>query len=223
VWRFGFVLVTLGYGVEFLGLQRTSSGDASVLISLVPVFTIILGRVLLRERIAWAAWIGIGAAAVGSCWLAYAGRALRLSDPLGDGLLLVAAALNAYANMLGARDSGRMDPLTHVTYGFATGSAMLAPVALYEWHRLGSLASVTPRGMFAYLVVLSTAVAYVCFFYGLRRVGVSAGSTMLYLMGPITVVLAAVFLHETLTVQRLSACLVVTTGAALAGGRMYRE
>ena len=132
-------------------------------------------------------------------------------------LLLAAVAVAAWANLLGKQDSARVDPLVHATCGFATGSLMLAPFAAYEWHRIGNSALVTRSGVgaFAYLVVLATAVAYVAFFYGLRVVGLSAGSVLLYLMAPITILLAAVILHEPITWQRLVGCIVVAGGALL--------
>ena len=217
VWTFGFTLVTLSYSLEFTGLRRTSSGDASTLFSLSPVFAVALGRMVLGERMPRLAYFGIATAAGGAWALTRAGMPLGLSDPVGDGLLLAAVAVAAWANMIGKRDSERMDALAHVTYGFATGSLMLAPFAVYEWHRIGNPALLTGGGVgaFAYLVLLATAVAYVAFFYGLRVVGLSAGSAMLYLMAPITIVLAAAILHEPLTWPRLAGCLVVMVGALL--------
>lgn len=217
VWTFGFALVTLSYSLEFTGIRRTSSGDASTLFSLSPVFAVALGWLILGERMRRIAYVGIAIAAVGAWTVTRSGMPLGLSDPVGDLLLLVAVAVAAWANLLGKQDSARMDPLAHATCGFATGSFMLAPFALYEWHRIGDAALVTRGGVGAlvYLVVLATAVAYVAFFYGLRVVGLSAGSVLLYLMAPITILLAGLILHESITWPRLVGCLVVTAGALL--------
>lgn len=214
---FGFTLVTLSYSLEFIGLRRTSSGDASTLFSLTPLFALVLGRLWLKERVGRLGYAGIAIAAAGAWWITRAGMPIGLSDPVGDSVLLAAVALGAWANMLGKRDSGRMDALAHLGFGFGVGSLMLSPVAVHEWLGVGGAAPLTSTGVvaFVYLLVLGTAVAYVAFFYGLRIVGLSAGSVMLYFMAPITILLAAAILHESLTWQRLAACAVVTAGALL--------
>jgi drug/metabolite transporter (DMT)-like permease len=205
VTAFGFVLVTLGFGFENAGLARTSAGNASVLVSLVPAFTILLASVALKERLAGIQWFGVLCASAGSILLAGAGRSVGLSNALGDGLVLIAVVLNAAANLIGKQTGDQIDPMLNLAYGFAIGSLLLMPAIAYEWQRGLTIRTATWQVWWGlvYLIVPSTAVAFSCFFYAASRMRLAEASLPLYFMSIITLVLSALFFGEPLTLGRL--------------------
>jgi drug/metabolite transporter (DMT)-like permease len=218
---FGFLFVTVEYGLEYEGLRRTSAGDASGVLGLVPVLSAAFAGRWAGECVRPHQWIGLLIAAGGSVWLVTAGRSLGLSDVFGDALLLIAAAAQAFANVMVKRSKGDgVDPLLQLAYAFLFGGLCLTPFAAAAWignQAHSPLSASTMLGALAYLTLLSTMIAYVLFFYGLRRSGLVAGSLPLYLLGPFTVVIAGVVLGESVTPARIAACLCVTAGVAFAG------
>jgi DME family drug/metabolite transporter len=136
------------------------------------------------------------------------GGAARLA---GVGVALVSATGYAAVTLLTRRSSGRGGPDGYDTAlaGFAVGAVVLAPFAAYEGLLPSGGAPAVTLGLFAYLGVVPTALAYGLFFAGLSTVRATTASVVV-LVEPVTATVVAVgLLGERLSPRALAGAAVL--------------
>jgi len=214
---YGLLAVTLCFTFENHGLQLTSSGNASVIIGLIPVGTLLLARWVLHEQLSPRQWLGIALATGATFWLVGSGKSLGLSNPVGDLLMVLAMVCSVVAGLVGKKNAAQLSPLLNVGYSFFIGAVLLTPLALGEWVLDPVPVQITLRGWLAlgYLAGLASAAAYTAYFYALSRLTLSAATLPSYLTPVITLLLASWLHGEPLNLERGLAALIVVVGLVL--------
>ena len=171
----GYTVYQLGF---VLGLERTSPFASSLLIAMVPLFTMLM-LALRGERTQPRGWIGLA--------LALVGVTIFLADQLGraaDGSLIgdllslgaaVAFALYGVINRPLVRD---YPPETYTAYTLLAGSLPLmlisTPAALaQDWGAVSALGWLA----IIYMVILPVYVAYMIWNWAIARRGVAAATS----------------------------------------------
>ncbi|MFY1690392.1 DMT family transporter [Plantactinospora sp. WMMB782] len=159
----------------------------------------------------------------GTCALAVAGL-LLVGLPAGDfgglavlgsaSLALVSAAGFAAITLVGARPVAGLDELAGTGYGFTLGGLLLVPVAAGTVG-LGFQPGAAALGLLVALGIGPTAVAYLCYFRGLRTVQPGTAALLVLLEPLVGAVLAALLLGDRLGPAGL-------LGAALLGTAVLR-
>ncbi len=197
----GLMEPALSYLLYDLGLARTSAIHAALLESLEAPFVVILGVVLLREKVRAALVVALGLGLAGAALVSLPSgdggpdRATALGDLLVVLAIAVAAFYSIAVNRFGADDPS----LTVTSFQFLAASCALAPVVAGSWvlH-----ASRLPGAGHGYLVaavasgVLGTAGAYLLFNVGITRTSASAAGLTLNLIPVFGTVAAVVGLGE---------------------------
>jgi drug/metabolite transporter (DMT)-like permease len=204
----------LAYLLINLGLERTSAGAGSLLISLEGVFVALLAVVLLRER--------IGAATAIALALGIGGAAL-VAAPHGGGestlagnLLVAAGSLAAAGYVVLARRLAGSAPALEVTrWQFAFGALLVAPVAAIEWLSGGS--GLATAGLDHWLAaalagVLGGAVAFLLYNIAIERVQASTAGAVLNLIPVFGLIAAVGVLGERLEPLQLAGGATIITG-----------
>jgi drug/metabolite transporter (DMT)-like permease len=198
----------------FAALNHASAGLVALLLYAYPTLVVLLSAAFLHERLT-AARLALLAAS-------FAGLALTLGGgqgtPTGIALGLAAAVFYSVYIVIGARELGGTDALASTTVVCLSAAATLAlsalvteprfPGAAWGWAAIGAIA------------VVSTVVAILAFFAGLKRVGPAVASVVSTLEPVVTVALAWLVLGETLTPAQLAGgALVLACAARLARSR----
>ncbi|MBH9552180.1 DMT family transporter [Inhella gelatinilytica] len=200
------------------GLQSSTPFSASVLLACGPVFTLLILRLLGSEPLGRAQWWGVGVAAAGA--LAFTADKLLAhawQASLGDGILLLAAALFSYYSVASKPLIQRRGGVAVLAYGTLLGAL---PVLLYcapamrevawfhlpPWAWVGSLWSVVGGGFLGWLA---------WGWAGAQR-GVGRTAPLIYLMPIVAGGSAWAFMGEAFTVQKLGSALLILSGVALA-------
>ncbi len=228
-WRglfiYGLLAVTLCFTFENTALQLTSSGNASVIIGLIPVGTLLAARWGLQETLTSRQVWGSLVATVGTFWLVSEGNTLGLSNLKGD-LLMGGAMLCSVASGLAAkRNSATLTPLLNTGYSFGIGATLMIPLAIGEWFWKPEAFSLSLNGWLAllYLSVLASAVAYTAYFYALSQATLSAATLPTYLTPVVTLIMAAGLTGEPLSWNRGLAAGVVVLGLVLTSPSWDKE
>ena len=212
-------LLTFGgsYGIVFWAEQWIPSGLASVLFATFPLWTVVLGPLLLPgERISWRSATG---AVVG-----FAGVALiyaRDLAPVGGkaalagAVFLVSPVLSAIANLLTKRFGKEVHPLSITAVPMLLGALAVGPVALLT--ESPGQAAFDGRSLLAlaYLAVVGSAVAFSVYYWLLRRLSVLKLAMITYTAPVVAVVVGAVLFGEPLGWSTVAGGALVLAGVAL--------
>jgi drug/metabolite transporter (DMT)-like permease len=210
----GYTFYQLGFT---LGLERTSPFSASLLIAMVPLFTVLI-LAARGERTPLAAWLGIGVAVVGVGLFLADKRATGGTDAsvAGDLLALGAAVSFAVYGIVNRPLVARYRPETYTAYALTAGClpllAVTAPAALaQDWGRVSVAAWI---GV-VYMVIFPVYVAYMLWNFAIARRGVATATTFSLLVPIVSGGLSALIFGEAFGPPKLLGAALVLTGLVI--------
>ena len=213
--KFALLGILGGAGNQFLillGLTRTTAINAAILIPMIPIFTVIFGWLLRRDRPTPLKWLGVAVAALGTVYLIGPDRvSLGSGVVVGNLLILAGMAFNALAFLLSKEMLERYAPVTVAFCLTVAGLIGILPfgIGAVEAVNQGAL---TPRLWLwlAYMVVFPTTVTYFLNLWSLRRASPTLVTSFIYLQPLFTTAVAPLVLEgEELTTR------IALSGAAI--------
>ncbi len=140
----------------------------------------------------------------------------------GAACALVAAAGFTVMSLVGARPVPGLDAMSTTGLGFTLGGALLAPLAAAT---SGLTFAPTPAavGLLLAFGLVPTAVAYTCYFRGLRSATAGVGVLMALLEPVTSAVMSAVLLGERLGASGIAGGVLLCAALVLAGWDQRRE
>lgn len=217
----GYTLYQLGF---VLGLDRTSPFSSSLLIAMVPLFTVLI-LAIMGERTPRRGWFGLGIAVVGV--------AVFLGDKrgadgslLGDALSLGAAVAFASYGLANRPLVAAYPPETSTAYATLAGSvpllAVSAPAAVaQDW---GAVSAIGWVGI-VYMTIFPVYVAYMLWNWAIARRGAAAATSFSLLVPIVSGALSAAIFGEGFGAAKLVGAALVLGGLVVARtrGRRGRE
>jgi drug/metabolite transporter (DMT)-like permease len=199
---FGLLAGPVNQGLFLFGLSMTSAAHAALLYALTPAGVYLSGLFLERERVTTRRVLGIVIAFAGVLVLLLEkGLAQARGSLEGDLWVFMAVIAWVAVTVEGRSLTSDMGPLKTTAWMLvlAGGWALLGAPWLMN---VDALVAAGPwvKGGIAYLIVLSSAGAYVLWYYALSRAEASAVAVFSNLQPVGTALGAAAFLHEPLTV-----------------------
>ena len=215
-------LGAVGFGIYqtlwTVGLGQTTAGDSALLLAAVPIFTLLIAAAigsdhLTRARLAGAAISFAGVALV----VLSAGSSGLQGHLFGNAITVVAAALWAIYVAFGAPVLRRHSPLRTTAWAVFFGTLVMLPLG--TWQLLGTdlsrLTIATPLAIL-YAGLGSVAIGNVLQFRGVKVIGPARTTAYQFLVPALTVVLAAVVLHEQVRAVQLAGGAVIIVGILVA-------
>jgi drug/metabolite transporter (DMT)-like permease len=185
-----------------IAVQRSSVAIVTLLANTSPFFVALVVWIALRERLGRAFWLGLLLACIGSAVVltsaAVGSSGAGTADLSGDVLAIVAAAFFAGYLIITQRARALADTLTLTTAAVASGAIVLlfACLALHApltGYRPGSWAALLALGL------VSQVGGYLGVTYALGEIDATITSVAFLGQVPVTAVLAAIVLGESLT------------------------
>jgi drug/metabolite transporter (DMT)-like permease len=200
------------------GVQRTTAMHTNILITTIPVFTLVIALLLGRERASAARLAGIALAGAGAAFLALArGGAAAGASLAGDALIVANSICYASYLVLSKDLLKRYDPITVVTYVFLIGALVVAPIGVPALARIPAEALTTRTLLvIGYIIVFTSFLTYLLSIWALKRAQSSLVAMYVYVQPVVTAVLAPLVLGERVTARAGVASLVIFIGLALA-------
>lgn len=209
----GAIGITLYHVLLNSGELTVSAGAASLVASMVPVFTIILASVALGERMAGGAWFGLATCVFGVVLISVGDSSGVTFDP-GVLLILAAALGQATYFILQKRFIPKYGALPFAAYTIWAGTALLLVFA----PGLGTaIAQASPAevGAVVYLGVFPAAIAYLTWSHVLGSWSASAASSTLFAVPVLSTAIAWVWIGERPTLISLVGGAISLTGLAM--------
>jgi drug/metabolite transporter (DMT)-like permease len=201
-----------------IGMERTSAFSVAILVSLSPIFTMILARLMGIERPTRAQWLAVALSAAGVA--VFVGDKMRAEGigaaTLGDLFGLIAALAFAIYSLAARPLTFRYGATVTTGWSVLVGLAAIAPwgmpAALAEpWERL----TLPVWGALFYAAAIAMLVGYTLWAWAIARAGVTRTVPYLFLIPVITGVVSATALGETFSPGKLAGALMVLIGTTL--------
>jgi drug/metabolite transporter (DMT)-like permease len=211
-----FLLGAIGYTIEstffYMGLERGTAGAVALLFYAYPAIVALTEIALRRAPPAPATFAALTLSAGGTVLVVTAGGRVTISAA-GAAYALIAAACFAVYLLVSHRVMRRSDSLTTAGWvALGAGLSLLArALVTADFQAPGDdLPAMLANGA-------ATAVAFTCMFAALRRLGAGPTAIVLTLEAVFSVVLAGLFLDETLRGLQLLGGVAILAATAIVG------
>lgn len=209
------------------GVSKTSALEAGILTGATPAITAFLAWALLRETVGSRSLLGILATILGVLLVQGISNlgAIRNSHLVGNLLVLGAAASESIFNIIcrtsviqKAAEGNPLDPLVQTTLvTFAALLFCLIPAAFEN-----PVARLSAIGLTEWIALLwygffVTAIAYLCWYAGIKRCGAFTAAAFSGLMPLTSMVLSTLLLHEATNIFQWIGGICVIIGMMLIG------
>jgi len=194
------LILTGAIGISFYNLAlnygetRVTAGAASLLIASTPIWTALLARVVLHERLTAIGWVGVFLSFAGVALIASGeGEGIRLS--LQALVILAAAVTSALYMILQKHYLGRYSALEFTAYSIWSGTVLMLPFGSGFLHTLHTAPAPATLAVF-YLGVFPGALAYVAWAYVLSHGAAGRTTSLLFLIPVLAIGIAWLWLGE---------------------------
>lgn len=197
-----------------MGLARTSAVNASVLITTIPVFTLLFAALLGRERLDRRRGLGMLIAFGGVASL-LEGFSLGSATVVGDLLVITNASAFAAYLVLSKPLVQRYGSTVVVGVAFGTATLVAAPLGAPDF--LGVLPTLSTRamGLLVFILLVPTLTTYLLNAWALRRAPSSTVAVYIYLQPVIASSLAIAILGETIDARAIGSAALIFAGVFL--------
>lgn len=211
----GFTGIAIYYTLQNFAVNYTTATNAGVLSNLGPLFIVLIGVGMLRERLNAVEWMAILASFAGSVLVSQGAGHLALGGRglLGDVLMVVAGVAGAIYSIGAKQLTERHSPVIVTTLVAAAGAVLLLPVALVEGLRLDL--PLATWGILAVIGIGSGAFANLWWLTLLARMPASRAALVLFLIPVIAAGLSVTALGEPVTLTLVLGAVLVCAGVLI--------
>ncbi len=216
----GHVTFQMGF---ILGLDRTLTGNAALLLSTSPVWVLVISSAAGRERLNPAVLGGVFTTLAGMAILITGGTQELGTARVGDLFVLGAAISWGVYTVFGRRMVRRRGALQMTAWTLWAGLPFVVLAGVPDLVRT-DWSSVSPQAWFGvvYAGVFAIGIAYLLWYQGVRRIGQNRTSVYQNLVPVVALLSAWLWLAETPTTQQLVGAGVILSGV-VAARRSHRS
>jgi drug/metabolite transporter (DMT)-like permease len=203
----------------YTALRTTTAINAALVNSITPIFIVLVSWIGFNDRINTRQAIGVVLSFIGLIWIVAQGNLeilLTVRFSTGDLWTLAAALSWAFYTVLLRKRPKQIDPVPFLTILVLIGLVFLSPIYLWEI-RSGASFQLSPAvfSSFGYVALFPSVVAYVFWNNSVAVVGANKAGIFMHLMPVFSIVLAFIFLGETLAVYHLVGMMLIFSGIFL--------
>ncbi|WP_343843433.1 DMT family transporter [Salinibacillus aidingensis] len=220
-----FLVMTLT-GITFFNtfiygsLQFTTASKVSILETVIPVATVILSAIFLKEHLGKVQWLGIVLSFVGALWVVMGGKISTLTGlnwNIGDAIMIGAIFSWAIYSIFVKRYMHQFPAYGALLVMTGISVIVLFPLVMLEWMLTGipDLAHANLWSGLLYLGIFPSFIALLCYNRAVDQLGASQASIFLNFLPVVTMTGAFLWLGERITFMQAAGALVVITGVIL--------
>ena len=221
---YGLMATTINLSLIFVGYDKTTALEGTLISSLYPMFIVLLGVFFLREKITKLEIAGLALVVIGSIATVFEplffGNGMAISHTFGNSLILLADLEWAFFVLFTKKSFDKYPPLLVILHSSIVAFLSFIPLALVENNlslpNFQYLISNTDAlyGVI-YMAFLSYFVAYFLYEVAMSKIEISRGSVFAYLQPIFAAPLAVFWLEEKLTIPFLAGAAVIALGVVL--------
>ena len=205
----------------YSALQFTSSTNVAIVETAIPVFTIMLGILILKEKLAKLQWLGVFISLSGAIWVITEGSITVLTGlefNIGNLIAMGAVLVWSVYSILVKQHLWKFPVYGGVTVMTGIAVVTLFPFLIIEWAAIGGIPEITDKNLISglvYLGIFPSVIALISWNKGVSELGPSKASVFLNFLPVFTMAGAVLFLNETITSHQLLGASLVICGVYL--------
>lgn len=190
---YGLLAFGGAFAFAFYALVDLEAGFGQILLSIVPLVTVLLGALQRQERLTGAGLVGAVIAFVGV--VVMSGQSLG-AIPIGSVLAAVGAAICFAEAALTVRRFPQVDPIVLNAVGMSVGAVFLAVLTFVSGNEITLPTKGETWAAVAYMVVIGSGVVFTLYVLVLRYWDASRANYSFVLIPPFTIIYSAWLLDE---------------------------
>jgi drug/metabolite transporter (DMT)-like permease len=221
----GFVGFGISVGAQFVGTDKSTAVNGTLVTSASPAFILLFAALILRERLTMQRIAAVLLATIGVVVIVDPAHADFGSQTFVGNVVLAFAALSwGLYSVLVRKISGRLDTLTITFFGFLGGLVLTIPAAALELQQrpIGVITLPIVLGIL-YLGIVSTAVAMWLWNRSFALVDASLGSLFFFAQPLVGTLLSVLLLSQQMTVNLWIGSILIALGLLLSIYRFERR
>lgn len=220
----GFLGIPLDLAFVFLGFERTTALDGTILSALAPIFIVLAGVLFLKEKVTRLETLGLMVAIAGSVVMIsqplLEGSAFAQKNLLGNLLIILSDIIWTAYIIASKKEFKKHSPFVITAVSFLTGLVTIFPLALLEGggqitHYELLMTNLPALFGVLYMVIFSSIIGYFAFEQGLKLIEASEASIFAYLQPIFAAPAAIVWLGEKVTPPFLLGAGIIAVGVFL--------
>ena len=188
------------------------AGTASIIVAAAPLVSVAVARILFNESITRLTMVGSAVALGGVAIVCLARAGMSLSASVG--IVIAAMVVQGIYHPLQRPLLATYNGLEVATYSMLAGTIMTLPFVPYGWSELVDSSTAGWIGA-VYLGLLPSALGFVLWGYVTAHLPIAASTSLLYLVPPVAVLIAWLWLGEVPVAAELAGGLVVIAGVVI--------
>jgi drug/metabolite transporter (DMT)-like permease len=199
----GFLGITFHQWLQSTGLQTAQATTTAWIVASTPIFMALLGWLVLSEKLSWRLVLGILVAVIGVLLVVSKGDLTSLVSgrfgTRGDLLVMLSAPNWAIFSILSRRGLKRY-PATGMMFYVMSFGWVFSSILFFSGNGLAQLHKLSLDGFLSigFLGVFCSGLAYIFWYDGLKALPAARVGAFLYVEPFVTVLTAALILHEPL-------------------------
>lgn len=195
----GLIGVTIYFNFENYGVSLINAANATILLASIPLFTVVLERIVFKKSIGLQKSIGILFSIVGVGFVI--GNSLSINPSAREitgTLLMIGAALSwAVYSIISKKMEGKYPTIFLSTYQNIYGALFLIPFSLIEYKKWQPISMFTWWHII-YLALICSALAYFLYLFALKNLGATSTNIYINLLPFVGIIAAYIMLGEKL-------------------------
>lgn len=204
----------------YFGLTYTSSTNALIINSIIPILVLLLSYIILKHKINSYQMLGIFLSTFGVIFLilkADISNIFALEFNQGDILVIISSLSWALYSVLVKFKPKELNDFEFFATIVAIGLLFLLPLYFYEGYSLQKELEVLQNNylVFLYVSIFASLASFYLWHYGIEKIGASKTAQFTHLMPLFGIILASIFLQETLESYHLLGAFFIALGIYL--------
>ncbi|TDE02291.1 DMT family transporter [Flavobacterium sandaracinum] len=201
--------------IYFAG-KTTSAVNLSLIAISIPLFIVVLSRIIFKEKVSRLKIVGIGTIITGVLVLISKGSVaalLQINFTIGDVLMLVACFFFAYYTILVRKKPAELSPKVFLFSVFIIGTTLLFPFYMYEHLYYKKVIFDTKTVLVTtYVGVCASLISFYLWNEAIRLIGTSKTALIYYLIPVFSGILAYFFLNQAILLTQIISMGIIISG-----------
>jgi drug/metabolite transporter (DMT)-like permease len=207
------------------GVSLTYPIHASLLLLVTPILITFIAAWVLREMITLPKLIGLALGVTGACILILSGNNTSKGNDilLGDLLVIMSTFLYTFYFILVKPLMQQYSTMDVMRWVFTFGFIMIVPLGWNEFIQIPWNDYKLNEYFLLFMIVIpGTFLAYIFNAYGIKKLSASTAGTYIYSQPVFSVIVATIFLNESLELYKIIAGVIIFCGVYLANKQVKK-